>query len=308
MTATVDDRSLCGWRIRSDWPLQQLIPWTEDDRPVDIVIHRGTVPGRLPGTVRETPLVQVNDQNWLRYSVRNVADYLVRGGNEVIIDTPHAEDTQDVALFLLGSVLGFLCHQRGLLPLHASSVSFQGQAIVFAGPSGAGKSTMAAQLLAQGARLLSDDVAVIDMHAEGGPVLLPTFPCQKLWRDTLDALGLAPGRYLRSLVEMEKFDRTVPGPFDTTPVRVDRVYQLLPRSRQDTVRLMPMDGLQAVRMLYENVYRRTAGGLLGLSDRIFQDCAALAEALPPQALSVPDGLGSLAGMGAQLDRILVGRR
>ena len=106
MSATVKDLSLCGWRVHSEWPLPELMPWAGNDRPVDIVIRRGTVPGKLSGAVRETPLVQVNDQKWLRYSVRNVADYLVRGGKEVIIDTAHTEDTPDVALFLLGSVLG----------------------------------------------------------------------------------------------------------------------------------------------------------------------------------------------------------
>jgi len=306
---TVNDFSLCGWRIHSDWPLPELMPWSGDDRPADIVIHRGPVPKRLSGTVRETPLVQVNDQNWLRFGVRNVADYLVRGGNEVIIDTPHAQDTQDVGLFLLGSVLGFLCHQRGLLPLHASCVSFQGAVIAFAGPSGTGKSTMAALLLEQGARLLSDDVAVIDVHADGGPVLLPTFPRQKLWRDTIDALGVTPGRYLRRTVELEKFDRPVPGPFDGAPVRLDRIYQLLPRWRQDAPRMMPVSGLLAVRMLYENVYRRTASGLLGLSDRIFGDCAALAAAgLDIQALALPDGVDILARSGAELGPMLVAPR
>lgn len=300
--------SLCGWRVQSDWPLPELTPWFGDDRPADIVIRRGTVPQRLPGTVRETPLVQVNDQNWLRFTVRDVANYLVRGGNEVVIDTPHAPDTPDVGLFLLGSVLGFLCHQRGLLPLHASCVSFQGRVIAFVGPSGTGKSTMAALLLKQGARLLSDDVTVVDVQADGGPVMLPTFPRQKLWRDTLDALGLAPGRYLRRMVDLEKFDRPVPGAFDGTPVRLDRIYQLLPRGRHDTARLVPVQGLLAVRMLYENIYRRTAGGLLGLSERIFQDCATLAMGLDIQSLALPDGIGNLARTGAELGPMLVAAR
>lgn len=305
MTQTAADLTLCGWRVRSEWPLPELMPWTGDRRPADLRIRRGKVPGRLPGLVRETPLVQANERNWLRYSVRNVADYLVRGGNEVIIDTPHAEDTQDVALFLLGSVLGFLCHQRGLLPLHASCVSFGGQAILFAGPSGAGKSAIAALLLDQGARLLSDDVTVIDVHAAGGPVVLPTFPRQKLWRDTLDALGIAPGRYLRRVVDLEKFDRPAPGRFDGAPVPLDSIFQLLPRVRGDAPRLLPVDGLGAIRLLYENVYRRTAGGLLGLSETIFQDCVALAKASPPKALAVPDGIASLASRGAQIGRMLV---
>lgn len=306
MTKTANDLSLCGWRIRSEWPLPELMPWSGDDRPVDIHIRRGPVPAELPGVTRKHPLVQVNDQNWLRFTVRNVADYLVRGGNEVIIDTPHPDDTPDVALFLLGSVLGFLTHQRGLLPLHASCVSFEGRVIAFMGASGAGKSTMAALFLAQGGRLLSDDVSVIDVHAAGGPVILPSFPRQKLWRDTLDALGLAPGRYLRRTVNLEKFDRLVGGHFDAMPMPLNAICQLSPRKRQGTPQLVPLDGLQAVRVLYENVYRRTAAGLLGLSDRVFQDCALLARALPQQALIMPDGIAAAAQMGPQLRSMLTG--
>lgn len=305
MLTNVSDFSLCGWRVRSEWPLPELMPWTGDDRPTDITIRRGPIPERLSGPLRETPLVQVDARNVLRFTVRNVANYLVRDGNEVIIDTPHATDTQDVGLFLLGSVLGFLCHQRGLLPLHASCVSYRGQTLAFLGPSGAGKSTMAALLLKQGARLLSDDVAVIDVRAAGGPLLLPTFPRQKLWRDTIDALGVTPGRYLRRTVTLEKFDRPVPGAFDGTPVRLDRICRLLPRVRQDAPQLLPVDGLQAVSFLYENVYRRTAGGLLGLTERIFQDCAMLARGPTIQALALPDGITGLARAGAELGPVLV---
>jgi hypothetical protein len=302
------DHYLCGWRVRSEWPLPELLPWTGGDRPVDITIRLGTVPPELPGQVRKNPLVQVNDRNWLRYTVRNVADYLVRDGSEVIIDTPHPTGTPDVALFLLGSVLGFLCHQRGLLPLHASCVSIDGRVVAFAGQSGAGKSTMAALFLAQGAQLLSDDVTVIDVHAQGGPVMLPSFPRQKLWRDTLDAFGIAPGRYLRSTVDLEKFDRTVTAAFDPAPRRLDGIYQMHPRMREGGPRLASLDGLPAVRMLYENVYRRTAGALLGHSDRIFQHCTLLARALPLQALVLPDGIDAVSRMGPDLTQLLAEAR
>ena len=47
------------------------------------------------------------------------------------------------------------------LPLHATTVMLDGQALLIAGPSGAGKSTLTAALLDAGAELLGDEPAVV---------------------------------------------------------------------------------------------------------------------------------------------------
>ncbi len=300
----MSDLTLCGWRVRTDWPLPELPPWTGDDRPADVSIRLGKIASELSGTVLRTPLIQVNEQGLLRFTVRNVANYLVRAGQEVIIDTPHPKGTPDIALFLLGSVLGFLCHQRGLLPLHASCVLFNGRVIALSGSSGTGKSTMAALLMAHGAQLLSDDVTVLDLQAEDGPTVLPSFPRQKLWRDTLNALGIEPGRHLRSTVSMEKFDRSVSEYFCATPMRLDGVYHLHSRMKEDTPGLVPLESLEAVRILHDNIYRRTAAGLLGLADQQFQNCALLARAVPPKVLQLPDKIGTLRRIVPQLETLL----
>jgi hypothetical protein len=302
----MDDLALCGWRVSTEWPLPELLPWTGEDRPVDITIRLGDVPPELPGQVQTTPLVQVNDAGWVRYTIRNIATFLVKDGREITIDTPHSPDIPDVGLFLLGSVFGFLCHQRGLLPLHASCVAFGERAIAFAGASGMGKSTISACLLAQGAQLVSDDVTVIDVHAPGGPMVLPSFPRQKLWRDTLDALDLAPGRRLRGTVEMEKFDRPVGTLFRDAPIRLAGVCELRSRIREDRPRLIPCDGLIAVRMLHRNIYRRRAATMLGFGNRLLQDAASLAKMLPHHALFTPDRLHRVTETGTELKDLLEG--
>jgi hypothetical protein len=62
-------------------------------------------------------------------------------------------------------------HFPYLLAMHAAVVTDGRRTIVFPGKSGSGKSTMAASLLARGYRLISDELAVLDL--EGNLVPMP---------------------------------------------------------------------------------------------------------------------------------------
>lgn len=88
-------------------------------------------------------------------------------GRRLAVNAPGAEIGRNVRLYLLGSALGAILHQRGLLPLHACVLDFGGKAVAFLGHSGAGKSTLAAWLAERGGRLLSDDVCVVRQEVEG---------------------------------------------------------------------------------------------------------------------------------------------
>ncbi len=69
---------------------------------------------------------------------------------------------EDVATYLLGSVLGFLLRLRGIICLHASAVVAGGRAIAFAGPQGAGKSTTAVAFAQRGYPVLTDDITTLE--------------------------------------------------------------------------------------------------------------------------------------------------
>lgn len=57
---------------------------------------------------------------------------------------------------------------RGGLPCHASAVEVAGKAILIAGVAGAGKSTLTAALLTRGARLIADDLTVVEGPSPDG--------------------------------------------------------------------------------------------------------------------------------------------
>lgn len=66
-----------------------------------------------------------------------------------------------------GTVAALTLALRGRIPFHASAVEVDGRAILLTGAPGAGKSTLAAQMLGHGARLLSDDLSVVESSADG---------------------------------------------------------------------------------------------------------------------------------------------
>lgn len=58
---------------------------------------------------------------------------------------------------------------RQLLHRHATSVAIDGKAVLIEGPSGSGKSGFALELIAFGARLISDDMTRVEARGEGWP-------------------------------------------------------------------------------------------------------------------------------------------
>ena len=101
----------------------------------------------------------------------------------------------DVRLFLLGSVMGALLHQRGWLPLHGSAIRLpDGTAAIFMGPSGVGKSTLAAAFRRRGYAVAADDVSLIFTGADGSPLLQPAYPELKLWAEAAAKIGEDTGR------------------------------------------------------------------------------------------------------------------
>lgn len=182
---------LFGLTIASDLPLPGLVPAAEQ-APVDVWIRRG----RLG---EEADLV-----------VSEAGSFAVRNGREIIVDAPDDMPERNVRLYLLGSAMGLLLHQRGLFPLHANAVAVGGRAIAVAGASGAGKSTLAAWFSRQGLDLIGDDVVALKPTPEG-MIAMPGPPRVRLWRQSLDRFGLGSEGLEQSYVDAgyDKWDLPV---------------------------------------------------------------------------------------------------
>ena len=154
-----------------------------------MTIRLGAVPRTLPATSVETvqgPIWQARPDAFL-IEIEGVARYLVADGKDILIE-PLGSDADDVAAFLLGAAFAPLLQQRGVVTLHAAAVAWQAGAVLLLGRAVVGKSSLAAALVARGHALLADDIAGVVLDADSRPQVLPAFPYQRLWGQTLDRM------------------------------------------------------------------------------------------------------------------------
>ena len=267
--------SCFDFRLRSEIPLPELhdAPAGEDGAIVDIKM--APVPEELSGAAAPAwGLQRAGDAALL--TVEGVARYLVDGGRSITVEPTPEASGRKVRLFLLGSALGILCHQRGLLPLHANTIVAGGSGYAFAGHSGAGKSTLAGYFARAGFEVLGDDVCAVRLDDEGHPWILPGLPRIKLWADAATALGHDPTRLERITEDIEKYQLPllrdgIPG---AVPLR--RLYVLEKSGDETPGGVSRLRGREALQALMAQTYRREYLAPLGLLARHFELCGKVA--------------------------------
>jgi hypothetical protein len=214
--------------------------------------------------------------------IADVASYLIREGREIVVDPRPAASARNVRLYLLGSAMGVLLHQKGFLPLHANAVEIEGRAVAFMGPAGAGKSTLAAWLHDAGHRLIADDVCVLQFDEDGSPAYVHAgLPRIRLWKDALERAGRNPANFELSYSgdeHYEKFDVPIP-PKDSVGDQLDlvAVYVLSTGERFDITALMGVDSVEAV---FSNTYRGFVVSELGQNKLHFDAALRLVRSTP----------------------------
>jgi hypothetical protein len=267
--------SCFDFRLRSEIALPELIAADDENARPIVTVRIGTVSDRLPDGGEMAGGLQVAGGTAL-LSVPQTARYLVREGAEIVVDPLPNSSERNVRLFLLGSSLGILCHQRGLLPLHANAIVAGGGAYAFAGRSGAGKSTLAAYFARAGYPILCDDVCVIDPDATGEPVAWPGLPRLKLWGDASAAFGHDKNTQEQAIEGMDKYSVPLSTPPEAKPVPVRRLY-LLERTEAGEERgIVRLRGREAMEAIMAQTYRGIYLEPMGLRARHFVRCSTLA--------------------------------
>ena len=244
------------------------------------------------GKLRESLDCELSDMGGLRVSNQGIFLYwpdiglfLVRNGNEIIVD-PNAGLKENVLrLFILGTALAILLHQRqGLIVLHASAVEISGKVVAFVGVKHAGKSTTAATLCRYGHRLVADDILAIRLDFNR-VIAIPGFPHLKLWPDSVASLGVIPESLPQLRPEVEKRGHRIHSGFQLTPLPLERIFVL---DCADKIELTSLGSKEALKELMPHWYGARFDiellQALGIATH-FQQCAMLAKTVQIRLLT-----------------------
>lgn len=271
---------------------------------IEVILSLGGVPNALDGAIRYRQNWQVARAAYL-FEIPQVARYCVRNGNEVRVEIAPGAATCDVSGYLLGSIFGALCHQNGLLPLHASAVESGGVVTAFVGHSGAGKSTLAACLQQRGHRIVSDDICLLRREADAMRVV-PVAGWLKLWRQSFEHLGELPDERDRIFSDDDKYRLYLQNSASHSLALGRVVFLATAEDRLAPPILEPVPVADAIAGLIEKTYLIYVAKLAGQQVRLFQDGARIFQHAQAWRLTVPWGLERMDSVLNLLEREMLG--
>lgn len=215
------------------------------------------------------------------------ARFLIRNGTEILIERVHEHNPETLRLFLLGSCMGAVLFQRGMIPLHGNAIATSKGALVLCGESGAGKSTLAAVLHQRGYQVLADDICAVHLNPNGAPIVAPGYPRLKLWADTLAHFATSSDGLQRIRPELEKYHIPVHDAFCAHPQPLAAVY-VLAVTNTPRPAITPVTGIAKLQTLKDHLYKMRLPEAHALWPNMFSSLSTVARRARVRVLTRPD--------------------
>jgi hypothetical protein len=260
----------------------------EEAKPstADVRIYEGLVPEKLTNAKNDGVLFQSNDHEFL-LRLETVAAFYIKNGNEIVIQRLSNASNAEISTFLVGACFGSLMHQRGLLPIHASTLIFKDRSFVFAGNSGAGKTTLAAALINEGAFLVADDISVVEL-AEGKLCVRPALPVLRLWEDSVLQLGISLLNLEPVRPDLKKYYVPI-NQYSKVLYPIDHIFILNFHNRSD-IKIKKLEGVEKFQSIKKHTYLFKGIAHTVMEKNHFQMVNRLIAEIPVSMLFRPSGV------------------
>ena len=218
---------------------------------VDVSIDFGKVPEHLPEVRGSGVLFEAAENDFL-FKFEGIGRYRVQNGSRIIVQSEKEALPEELRLVLLGSSIGALLHQRGMLTIHGSAITDGKQTVILSGQSGVGKSTLAAGLHELGYSLIADDISVISQNDKQHFIVEGGIPHIKLWKDVLLHLNKY-GDLSKVRPQLEKYRVPTPLMEEESP-GLSKIVILSPSNSKD-YSYSEILGREKFHLLRNNTYR-----------------------------------------------------
>jgi hypothetical protein len=201
----------------------------------------------------------------LLFSAPGVARFSCEAGRKIVIDPAPNADAGEIEALLVATALPAILWMRGRFVLHAAAVLMPGRdaVIAIAGPSGVGKSAVLAQLIGRGAAVLADDSVSVAVGASG-----------------LIASGLPSMYFARSDDSTNRHPCAVPRERWSRSARLGVIVAQHRSAACPLPLFSPLDPVSAIERALRSRHRPRIPAILGLEQRVLEDCAFLARQIP----------------------------
>lgn len=242
------------------------------------------------------PWIEIGEQEFY-LNVNNVAQYSSQQGQKVNVVPYEGADEDSIRLFLNGSVLGAVMHQKGILPFHGSAIEYEGKGIIICGQSGVGKSSVTEAFCQNGARFINDDITPVRI-SKAVTSIIPIKTRIKLWDDSLKKLKIKNDGFEKIRPGLEKFYLPVEEAFSAE--RQLNHIVILGKHNSDGFEVNELDGMAKFNALRKQIYRKTY--LKGMPEtaklyfkQIFQLAGAIrvTQVIRPQICDIYDAMDSI---------------
>jgi hypothetical protein len=260
------------FRVGSDIEFPELHPIPSDNTfEPHLVVRKG-----IPIPQITSPYRLQIDADRVLVTVPNVATFLVRGNNEIIVDAMPLAPPEDIRAYFFSCLAIIFFYRRNLLPFHAASVKWGDDVTLITGAAASGKSTLALGFFRRGCQVLNDDVTPLSLNSNGRLVTCYGSAYLKLPIDALTAYDYNTTSYEPVREGVRKFIFPVETPAEYDQLAVGRVIYLTDTNQRE-ISIEQVRGLRKFELLRLSTCRSRLTEKLGKSAQQFSLLAKLAE-------------------------------